>query len=174
MADLDGDASRQPGLDDALPAGHVGSQRLLDEYRHAAIERSKSQGHVRGRRRGDDEGVEVRLGDHRQWLGKALGARGPDSCREHVGHGIRHGHEAAVGPGRKDPDVVAAHRPQACQADAELGVSGRLPGCHYRVAVGAAWAANRAASPGLPSAWRMTADRTASMTVTCSSSVRPA
>ena len=71
-----------------------------------------------GRRGGDDDGVELRLGDHRQRLREALGAglggrrrRGPRST------GSATATSRMSVPAAEDPEVVAAHRPEAREAD---------------------------------------------------------
>ena len=74
-------------------------ERLLDEHGDAALDRGEGQRQVGVGRGRDDDAVEVRLGDHRERVGEALGAGAGDRGGEDVARPDRRRRPAGV-PGR--------------------------------------------------------------------------
>ena len=145
-------------------------QRLLDQDRRcrARSRRGRAARWVVGRR-GDDD---ARRGPPRRSSPAARRTRcAPDAPRSAAARTSATGSATATSrtPGRvaQDAQVVAAHRAEPGQADPELAVADRAPGVGHRAAPSAA------PRPALAPTWRSTAARTASITVACSSSVRP-
>ena len=128
VADLDGHAPGAGRGDDPERLLDRAGQRLLDEDGDAALDRRQGEVEVGGRRRRDDERVELDLGDHRQRLGEALGADLLDGGGQRGRDRIGDRDERGVGTRGDDPQVVPAHRPEAGEADPQPAVAGRLPG----------------------------------------------
>ena len=123
------------------PSSTVAASGFSTRTADAALDRREGEGHVGRRRGGDDDRVELRLRDHRQRLGESLGAGQGDRAVERLGDGIGDGGEADVRASGEDPEVVAAHRAEARQADAQRPITGRAPGCRHRAATPAFGAA---------------------------------
>ena len=152
-----GAPARRRGGHDLVRLGRRRRQRLLDEDGDPALDRGEGERQVGRRRRGDDDGVEVGLGEHRQRLGEALGAGRAAAAAERVGVRVGDGHEPDVrrpGPGRAGGCGPSSPRP--IEPDAQLAVADRRPGAGHRAA--APWRVGRRWRPS-------TAARTAAMTV---------
>ena len=119
MADLDRRrAARGRRGDESVGFGRRRRQRLLDEDGDPALERGQRQREVAGRRRRDDDGVELRFGEHRQRLAVALGTAPSLAAAERLGVRIGDRHKPDAARAASTPKVVAAHRAEADQADA--------------------------------------------------------
>ena len=129
---------------------------------------ARASGDVGRRRRGDDQGVEVGLLDHRHRLGERAAApveAAAAASASATGSAIATSRQSL----REDEDaqMVAAHRPEAREADPEGRAGG--PRRRHRVTVSAG-APAAAATAGVRTS---TERRTDSITVVCSSSVSP-
>jgi hypothetical protein len=134
VPDLDGDADRACGADDPQTLVHRCGEWLLDEDRDPSLDRRERERHVRRRRRGDDDSVELGFREHRERLGEPLRARLRDRSVERVRNGVCDRHEADVGPGGQDAEVVPAHRTEAGEPDAERFDRGPVAASGHRTA----------------------------------------
>ena len=130
-----------------------------------ALDRGEGERHVGRRRGGDDDGVELGLGDHRQRL------------RERLGAGLRGGGgEGLGGPDRRPRP--AGRRAATRGSGGGCGPSSRDRRGRPAPARARRRRRHRVASSARPRTgpcwtWRSTAARNAATTRSCSSSVRP-
>ena len=104
---------------------------------------ARASGRCVGGRGRDDDRVEVRLGQHGERLGERLGA-GPGGGRaEGLCVEVGDGDQTHVGQAAEDAQMVAAHRAETDQPDAQLALADRGPGGGHRAAArsGARWTA---------------------------------
>ena len=119
MADLDRHPGRPARGNDRQRLRVRRGERLLHEDRHTARDRRVGQRPVEGRRGGDDDPVELGLGDHHHRIREAHGPGLGRDGRDGLGVGIGDGGQERVGVPGDDAHVVAAHGAQADEADAE-------------------------------------------------------
>ena len=153
VTDLDrhaGCARRGNDLDARFDRGR---ERLLDEDGDPAFDRGQGERNVGRRRCGDDDGIDLGLGQHRERLGEPLGAGLFRGGREDLGERVGARDELDIRAAGQDPEVIPAHRPETGETHPQHPVPGWAPGGRHRAAA-PAWAAAGPSAAVADPGWR--------------------
>ena len=111
---LDREAGIAPEIDDASRRRQVLGDRLLGPHRLAGAQGSLDQRRVAVRRRDDDDGLDVRVVDRVEGIGRgAARLRELAAALGRFGHRIRDDDDAGVGDAGDGAEVGEAHAPSA-------------------------------------------------------------